>query len=467
MNQSNLTPQQQALAFLLARQNGSQPTSGGLATDTPDQAAQNGVGQMDAGTLQQLFGQAPGANIQPQEGDKMHLMDAIQHIGQQMMGPTAPEGVSKTGGPQLQMKNGQLTVPEVGHSPAAQLLGLFGVKQNTPVDSPNYFDTAKKAGLLDYLPNGLAQMPDGTPFVGKTALDQADTAKKGNSGIKQSYNNEQLKVLLNPASTADDYSKAFNGQTPQEVISDRLRSQGLNDLQGRHNEGQWNKFTQAVVPALVRGNTAAGIEARKLFSANHALSLFDQAKNQPDGADPRQQVEAAMNTASLLMTNGVVTQAEVEKLLPNTWRNKAATWQEFLLNDPTGTHSQEFMDRLEGTVNRQIGVSTENLKRAVAPLTFGYQHLSKQDPERFQNEIMAAVNNGFTIDAQGRAVPTIVDPNGGQVPVAPPSANPVSAPAPVQPHYQNPDDVKAAYQSGKINLEQAKALTKAFHKGGR
>ncbi len=406
--QQFLSPDQQDKLFQHLKDIGALSQDVGQNVQEPDAIAQNGTGNVDLATLQSLFKHAQNPNAVPmQEGDKLHPMDAISQITQGM-GPAKPSWLNSTSGPQLQRdSNGQIYGQAPNDSPIGK---LFGLKSKVYATGQNYFDALNQAGLAKGLDSSLPVGPDGKPWVNKATLDNLlalhrDTAKK------PSYNQDQLKVLLNPNATPEDYSKAFNGQTPQEVIADRLRTQGLNDLQTRHTEGQWDKFTQAVVPAMVRGNTGVGVEARKLFAGQHALALFDQAKNQPDGADPRQQAEAAINVASMLMTNGVVTQSEVEKLLPNTWRNKAASWQEFFMNDPKGLESQSFMDRLEGTVNRQIGVSTENIKRANSPLVFGYEHLKKADPERFNNEIMAAVNGSYTINDNGQVVLAQQNPN--------------------------------------------------------
>lgn len=153
-NQSRLTPEQQKLAFLLSQQSGKQPTSGGLAPTTPDPVAQMGTGQLDSDSFQALFGQQQ----QPQEAPQMPApgsfrndpQGAMQHIGQMLTRNSA----------------GVLQAPSTN-----PLLKLFGVK--TDVNSPNYYNSVKEAGLDKFIPGELYKTPEGTPFVGARSFEAA------------------------------------------------------------------------------------------------------------------------------------------------------------------------------------------------------------------------------------------------------------------------------------------------------
>jgi hypothetical protein len=451
INQSQLTPKEQAALFALMQKAGAQPTSGGADPSTEDVQAQQGTGNVDNAGLQQLFGgqqqapqpAAPGSFKDDPQGAMQHISDTFKSLA------TGPK-LTKTAGGQLQAR---LPVDQ-------PLLRLFGVKHNVDVNDPNYFQSAQAAGVGQYLPTGLAQTPDGMPFVGKTAYDQALAAKTA-GGKKPVYNLEQYKVLRNPDATDEQIKSAFPNGLPQDVVSDQLRSQGMNDIMTRHNEGQWDKFTKDIAPGLVRGNTAIGIEARKYAAGNHALSLFQQIRARGEGADPREQLEAAISVASMLMTNGTLAQGEVEGMLPKTWRNISANWQEFLLNNPTSVEAQKFMDRLETTTERQKGVAEENIKRFLAPVIVGYRHLREKDQSRFDEAVMAAANSAYTVDAHGQVVPVDNAPTGA--PAAPQSTptHPTAATAPGL-DLTSPEGIRSAYKSGKLSREQAGALLKGM-----
>jgi hypothetical protein len=165
IDQSKLTPQQQAILFQLSQQAGSQPTSGGVP-DSQAQPAQP-VGNVDAAQLQQLFGQQAPAQPPSQMPTPGSFANdpagAMEFIKQHMM--------SKATGPQLvNDKAGQLSARVPVDQP---LLRLFGVKHSVQL-GPNYLDTlisdagegqAKQA--IDLLPQGLAKTPDGKPYLSK------------------------------------------------------------------------------------------------------------------------------------------------------------------------------------------------------------------------------------------------------------------------------------------------------------
>lgn len=91
--------------------------------------------------------------------------------------------MSKATGPQLGESNGQLTTKTPVDQP---LLRLFGMKKTVPVNSANYADAVKEAGIADFLPSGLPRTPDGSPFVSEKVSDQAKqlAATKKDSGSR-------------------------------------------------------------------------------------------------------------------------------------------------------------------------------------------------------------------------------------------------------------------------------------------
>jgi hypothetical protein len=98
--------------------------------------------------------------------DNMDPQDAIKQISEKL----------------VRSASGQLS----RRVPTGQpILDLFGVQTTRPLkDQTNYYDTALKSGLQDFLPEGLAVTPEGKPFVGAQALENMRLAASARSALK-------------------------------------------------------------------------------------------------------------------------------------------------------------------------------------------------------------------------------------------------------------------------------------------
>lgn len=147
--QANLTPKEQQIVFNLMKKAGQQPTSGGMPQTTPDPGA-------ESYTPQQPTVPTPGSLANDPQA-------AIKHLA------------SLATGPQLtQTPDGLFQARVANDNP---LLRLFGVKQTVNIPGPNYLEAAKSGGLENFLPSGLLRTPDGMPFVGGKAIDNARELK--------------------------------------------------------------------------------------------------------------------------------------------------------------------------------------------------------------------------------------------------------------------------------------------------
>lgn len=220
-DQQFLSPDQQDSIFQKLKDAGLLSSDAGQSTTAPDDQAKSGVGNVDLATLQSLIKHAVNPDAVPmQEGDKLHPMDAIQQIGSKMFGPEKPSGVELTGGPQIsKTPQGTLTA----NVPSSNLLlRKLGVSVNQPVSNANYYPALKAQGLDKYLPSGLAQMPDGTPYV-----DSATDAQARNNAhldvIKQLANLAHPETAQDVASAIakgdqDAVNKAWNSEHPGEEV---------------------------------------------------------------------------------------------------------------------------------------------------------------------------------------------------------------------------------------------------------
>ena len=213
MNPGNLNPQEQALFFELSKKAGQQPTSGGMDQSVPDPDAQMEM-------------PAPGSFKDNPQG-------AMEAISKLMM--------SKATGQQLNERNGQLSARVPVDQP---LLRALGLKKNVPV-GPNYADPAQKAGLSEFLPQGLPRLPNGQPFVSATVSDQAKQLAAGRGD-----------VVSDPA--IGEFGSAFlaeAGTPEQKAAWDKLRPE-----------------TQAKLAKIVPGYRT---ERQDAFSQSEVLSNGD------------------------------------------------------------------------------------------------------------------------------------------------------------------------------------------------
>lgn len=247
-NQSQLTPEQQAVAFLIAKRQGQQPVSGGMSPDTQDPIAQMGTGQMDAQSAQAMFG-----GVEQQPGDKMHPAEAMHKIASGM---------------QLgRNQQGQLTQRVPVDQP---LLRLFGMKKNQTIDTPNFYDTAKAAGIEKFLPSGLPQTPEGTPFMGphtfQSALQAAQSfGDKTRASFFQYVGNDpdsQLPVTFNSADNqfykggkavaAEALSRLLSKVKPQMAAGEQTRVTDLLNAQSQLEDVKKLFDSDAVGPLQAR-----------------------------------------------------------------------------------------------------------------------------------------------------------------------------------------------------------------------
>lgn len=443
MDLSKLTPQQQAVIFNALKSNGQQPTSGGQSTDVPDLNAQNGY-----------------ATTAPQEGVPSGV-DPVDHIAQSMgmQGPQAPNGVSLATGPQITQNvkadgllgllgrtvpGNSIQVPEQGI-----IQKLFGMKQTIPVNGVNYYDAARRAGLERYLPSGLAQMPDGTPFVGPETMQKALESKRVLAGQGETYST--LDQLTSQGLDPDEARKMLaanpNGVSSKEVGT--LLSKGRLDAAQQMANARSTMAGVAKMGQLLKvGGFDAAQEAAKKAVANlgfaeRAQAAIDQIMAAGGIADQRQRAELATSIAGLAGNGAsVVTDDKMNKFLPDSARGKFNNVVEYWTNERQPVDFTGFLPQLQDLLLRE---KDANKGIANGAASLGIDILGQSQPKTA--DMLRSVRR------QNSLVGT--------------PASPVN-PIPVQstgPHFNSVDDVKSAYQAGKLTVDQAKALVKAMHKG--
>lgn len=370
--QQFLNPSDQDKLFQKLKDAGLLSQDQGQSTSTEDSDAQSGIGNVDFGTLQSLIKHASNPNAVPmQEGDKMHPMDAISQISGQMNGPAAPSGVSLTGGPKVVQnasKDGLiprlLGLKTAGNSIQTAAPGilptLFGMKVNTPAGD-NYYAAAKQAGIDKFLPQGLPQMPDGTPFVGSEALTHAMNLQKtvygqGNQtytskdqlmsqGIPEDIANKLM--AANPSGVTNKEVSNYMGN--ERIKSSDLMAQSRATMAGVAKLGQALKVGgfDAAQPMAEKANTALGAITR-------AQQLIDQITASGGTAIQSQRAELAKAVAAISANGtGVVTDDSMNQFMPQSAKAKFGNFTSYWTNENQPIDFSGFLPQMQDLLTRE------------------------------------------------------------------------------------------------------------------
>lgn len=199
---SKLPPQLQQALFEASKQQGNQPTSGGIP--------------MNQAPTAEPAPQAP--MLQRQPGDKMDPNEAMAIINQQFSQQLG------------QNKAGQLTQKVPTGQP---ILDLFGVKRSVPIKSPDYFQAAQAQGLT--LPDNLPRKPDGTPFVSDEVFKTVLASSKGTPKRDETPDPKLGKLALSIL------ERQYGKGTP-EFENAREYIEGAGGL-SPNRMGEWKSFT--------------------------------------------------------------------------------------------------------------------------------------------------------------------------------------------------------------------------------
>lgn len=245
---SKLPPELQKALFEASKQSGQQPTSGGIPMDQASMA------------------DAPPMPLLPrQPGDKMDPNEAMQIIQQRFSQQLG------------QNKEGQLTEKVPTGQP---ILDLLGVKVSRKIKSPDFFTSAKQAGLDRFLPNNLPRTPEGNPFVdAKTYQTALQTAQSFGDKTRAPYytmlgfeEGSNLPVTFDAAS-----KRYFKGD--KEVSGNEVQRL-LSKTKPQLGDGQMNDITNLLnaksqldeVKALFDPNAVGPVQSR-LYDASKKMGI--------------------------------------------------------------------------------------------------------------------------------------------------------------------------------------------------
>lgn len=256
----------------------------------------------------------------------------------------------------------------------------------TQVFDPNYVNSKEswinakqKALSMGY--KEAAELPDDySPEIQNKLLDHAKLVAVG----VQNYAEDKRKQESNDNSVQD---RALKRQ--------ELAQQKNYALDSSESEKLKNDLTKG----WVGRSGQAGVVQNKINSAEAALALVEQGKNQQNGLDSRQIEELALSTGRLL---GATAMAQVQSLVPHTLFGKTQTIAEYLSSDPKGAGQQAFVDRLEETIKRELELAADQKKQFQIEQLSGHQNFKKRNPDLYNSIISSANIDPSMIDEKGR-----------------------------------------------------------------
>lgn len=193
------------------------------------------------------------------------------------------------------------------------------------------------------------------------------------------------------ADTAAKIMSIRQKQNPKTVLKSELRSHkytpeqldamgpiierdDTEPTQGASGESSDDRLLADFGKQLANPSTRSviGANKQKLNNIGAAKALISQIEGQPGGADQRQMFEVAAATVKSLIGNSQLTEGEINKLIPQTYKGNIDKFLEKLTNDPKGVDAQAFVDRFKGTLAREEGVANDQLNEAYAGLIDPY-----------------------------------------------------------------------------------------------
>lgn len=141
-----------------------------------------------------------------------------------------------------------------------------------------------------------------------------------------------------------------------------------------------DKFRATMDPSTARNSVGTGALMQRKESIN---ALFALAAAQPDLNFVGTEMEDFATAMAGVIGRGSASQADakIQRLLPNTAQGKFKSWQEFLMNNPTGKDQQEFVHRMLADVASEDDNVNQRLKQYKQGKQALFRQLQKKRPD--------------------------------------------------------------------------------------
>lgn len=218
------------------------------------------------------------------------------------------------------------------------------------------------------------------------------------------------------------------GKAPAGSLTEKDFQAGLEKL--RQNTSPFGGKASLLPKYQGRIDAAAQLEA-----------LFKSPEGKPINATPQQKREGAMALASLI-SQGKVTEAQVEALDPDTFASHWANIKQKVLNEPQGADAQAFLQNMLDTAARETNIARGALRKSQLAAIPASWTMRAHNPAAFDAVLRGNLGSDFD--------PGTLDENGLPKAVQAAAAHP-QADAAAQWAAANPNDPRAKAILAKLN----------------
>ena len=197
---------------------------------------------------------------------------------------------------------------------------------------------------------------------------------------------------VTPASA--DVISTLTQMNEKDPLTQMISQQRLEDSQTRMDETKRKNLQQDVTnlgndldPNRFRAG-AFGVATQVFQRGERLMSLVDQAeKFQQGGLDKRQMEEFAIGLNSMLQGGNIGAMEQVRALVPKTLLGNTKMFTEWLTNNPQGLDQQQFVDRMTGTLKREMDTTKVQMDRVRYQRLGKWEDLRKRAPDEWDNVV--------------------------------------------------------------------------------
>lgn len=346
------------------------------SVDTSQSDSGNTVGNMDINTFQSLIKHAANPNALPmQEGDKMHPMDAIAKISQQLNGGSQPPAQPQLQPPQGPTSNLTAVQPQMAGQGLLSWLSKKISGKPIMYDVGNPVVGTTNAPEMGNLPDSMKPQPIGTDANGKPIYDYAAlqklqgyegalataTAKGGISNPK--YSLDQLQAIGVPAEDAIKLIAANpNGVSDKELGKYQTQNKNTTFSAMVDVRKQMVDTMQQRIVGMFEGPGAMQQAMKDAYQRSANIDRFYGVyKTVADNGFQATQVQRNLlqTEASRVIagSGGIITDDAYNRLASGTAAQTVSDWKAWLLNQASPAEFKSFADQLKTLMDNEYQIN--------------------------------------------------------------------------------------------------------------
>ena len=274
----------------------------------------------------------------------------------------------------------QPTTTDLSAMNDAQKLSAFGTQGVTALakqpDQFLYFNQNGETPSEQWSP---VQKEGYLPIPVKSALAHQTITTPGTSYIEHPDGTVEVRTTA-PGEKQFGFRGTLPGGGPE----------GQRTKQQQKDDDYYFKITNAI-NSDTKARAAIGINQQKLNSIGSAKAAIDQVASQPGGADTRQMFEIAAATVRPLLGNNVLTEGEINQMIPSTFKGNLNKFIEKVTNEPQGLDAQNFVQRFRETLGREFDVTNGQIEESRKRWFGQYDNWLRSHPE-YGKELYTSLN---------------------------------------------------------------------------